>query len=144
MSVAAILKNKGYSVYTVRPEHTVSETAALLTGKRVGVAVVCDSQGRIAGVVSERDIVAGITRYGKSLLDMPVRNIMSFPVITCQPSDSIKDVMHEMNERRFRHLPVVEKGELVGIVSIGDAVAYRLRETQLEVGVLRDLAAAIR
>jgi CBS domain-containing protein len=75
---------------------------------------------------------------------MPVRNIMSFPVITCQPSDSIKDVMHEMNERRFRHLPVVEKGELVGIVSIGDAVAYRLRETQLEVGVLRDLAAAIR
>ena len=144
MSVAAILKNKGHSVYTVRPEHTVSETAALLTSKRVGVAVVCDGQGRIAGVVSERDIVAGVTRYGKAILDMPVRNIMSFPVITCQPGDSIKDIMQEMNERRIRHLPVVEKGELVGIVSIGDAVAYRLRETQLEVGVLRDLAAAIR
>jgi CBS domain-containing protein len=144
MSVTAILKTKGNAVYTVRPEHTVSETAALLTGRRVGVAVVCDGQGRIVGVVSERDIVAGVTRYGKAILEMPVRNIMSFPVITCQPGDTVKDIMQEMNERRIRHLPVVEQGELVGIVSIGDAVAYRLRETQLEVGVLRDLAAAIR
>ncbi|MBU6444749.1 MAG: CBS domain-containing protein [Alphaproteobacteria bacterium] len=144
MSVAAILKTKGNAVYTVRPEHSVSETAAILTGKRVGVAVVCDGHGRIVGVVSERDIVAGVTRYGKAILDMPVRNIMSFPVITCHPDDTVKDIMQEMNERRIRHLPVVEQGELVGIVSIGDAVAYRLRETQLEVGVLRDLAAAIR
>ena len=144
MSVAAILKTKGSAVYTIRPEHTVSETAALLTGRTVGVAVVCDGQGRIVGVVSERDIVAGVTRYGKAILDMPVRNIMSFPVITCQPDDTVKDIMQEMNERRIRHLPVVDNGELVGIVSIGDAVAYRLRETQLEVGVLRDLAAAIR
>ena len=144
MSVAAILKSKGRAVYTVRPEHSVSETAALLTGKRVGVAVVCDAQGRIVGVVSERDIVAGLTRYGKSILDMPVRNIMSFPVITCRPDDTEKDIVHEMNERRIRHLPVIENGELVGIVSMGDAVAFRLRETQLEVGVLRDMAAAIR
>jgi CBS domain-containing protein len=141
MSVDTILKSKGIAVFTVRPEHSVSETAALLTEKRVGVAVVCDAEGRIVGVVSERDIVAGITRYGKGIIDMPIRNIMSFPVVTCEPSDSVKRIMEVMHERRIRHLPVVDHGELAGIVSIGDAVSFRLKETELEVGVLRDFAA---
>jgi CBS domain-containing protein len=141
MSVETILKNKGSNVFTVRPEHTVAEAAALLTNKKVGVAVVCDAKGKLVGVLSERDIVKGLTQYGKGALEMSVRNVMSSPVVTCAPSDSVKAVMEVMTERRIRHLPVVEKDELLGIVSIGDAVNFRLHEAQLEMNVLRDFAA---
>jgi CBS domain-containing protein len=112
-----------------------------MTAKRVGVAVVCDAKGRIVGVVSERDVVTGMTQYGKGVIEMPVRNVMSAPVVTCSPADPVKTVLEVMTERRIRHLPVVEGDELVGIVSIGDAVNYRLKQAQLEVGVLRDFAA---
>jgi len=141
MSVEAILKNKGRNVFTVRPEHSVAEAAALMSTKKVGVAMVCDSKARVIGVISERDVVNGITQYGKGVVDMPVRNIMTSPVVSCQPADTVKKVMEVMTERRIRHLPVIENDELIGIVSIGDAVNFRLREAQLEVGVLRDLAA---
>ncbi len=141
MTVEAILKNKGRNVFTVRPEHSVAEAAALMSAKKVGVAVVCDAKGRIQGVVSERDVVNGITQYGKGIVDMPVRNIMSAPVVTCQPGDAVKKILEVMTERRIRHLPVVENDELVGLVSIGDAVNYRLKQAQLEMGVLRDFAA---
>lgn len=141
MSVEAILKTKGSNVFTIRPEHSVSDASALMSAKRVGVAVVCDAKGRIVGVVSERDVVRGIAEYGKGLLDMPVRNIMSSPAVTCAPGDSVKKVLEVMTERRIRHLPVVEGDELIGIVSIGDAVNFRLREAQLETAVLRDFAA---
>ena len=141
MTVETILKSKGRNVFTVRPEHSVAEAAALMTTKRVGVAVVCDAKGRIVGVVSERDMVNGITQYGKGIIDMPVRNVMSSPVVTCTPADAVKKVLEVMTERRIRHLPVVDGDDLVGIVSIGDAVNYRLKQAQLEVGVLRDFAA---
>ena len=141
MSVEAILKTKGSNVFTVRPEHSVADAAALLTTKKVGVAVVCDAKGKLIGVLSERDIVKGLSQYGKAALEMPVRNIMSSPVVTCAPADSVKSVMEVMTERRIRHLPVVEKDDLLGIVSIGDAVNFRLHEAQLEMGVLRDVAA---
>ncbi|CAA7615079.1 putative signal transduction protein with CBS domains [Magnetospirillum sp. LM-5] len=141
MSVEAILKTKGHNIFTIRPEHSVSEAAALMASKRVGVAIVCDAKGRLMGVVSERDIVSGITQYGKGLLEMPVRNIMTSPVVTCAPNDSIKKVMEVMTERRIRHLPVLEGEELVGMISIGDAVNFRLHEAQMETAVLRDFAA---
>ncbi|MCA1909883.1 MAG: CBS domain-containing protein [Magnetospirillum sp.] len=140
MSVEAILKNKGSNVFTIRPEHAVSDAAALMSAKKVGVAVVCDAKGTLVGVVSERDIVSGITQFGKGVIDMPVRNIMSSPVLSCGPTDSVKHIMEIMTERRIRHLPVVDKGELLGMVSIGDAVNFRLREAQMESAVLRDIA----
>lgn len=140
MSVEAILKNKGSNVFTIRPEHAVSDAAALMSAKKVGVAVVCDAKGTLVGVVSERDIVSGITQFGKGVVDMPVRNIMSSPVLSCGPTDSVKHIMEIMTERRIRHLPVVDKGELLGMVSIGDAVNFRLREAQMESAVLRDIA----
>lgn len=140
MSVESILKTKGSVVFTIRPEHSVADAAALLTNKKVGVAVVCDAKGKLQGVLSERDIVKGLSQYGKAALEMPVRNVMSSPVVTCAPGDSVKSVMSVMTERRIRHLPVVEKDELLGIVSIGDAVNFRLTEAQLEMGVLRDVA----
>jgi CBS domain-containing protein len=141
MSVEAILKTKGSNVFTVRPEHSVADVAALLTNKKVGVAVVCDAKGKLVGVLSERDIVKGLSQYGKAALEMPVRNIMSSPVVTCGPSDSVKAVMEVMTERRIRHLPVIDRDELLGIVSIGDAVNFRLHEAQMEMNVLRDFAA---
>ncbi|CAA7612765.1 CBS domain-containing protein [Magnetospirillum sp. UT-4] len=141
MSVEAILKSKGRNVFTIRPEHTVSEAAALMSAKRVGVTVVCDAKSRIMGVVSERDVVKGLAQYGKGVLEMPVRNIMTSPVVTCAPGDSVKKVMEVMTERRIRHLPVVEGDELLGMVSIGDAVNFRLHEAQMETAVLRDFAA---
>lgn len=140
MSVEAILKAKGRNVFTIRPEHSVSDAAALMSTKRVGVAMVCDGKGKLLGVVSERDIVAGITQYGKGLLEMPVRNIMTSPVVTCAPSDSVKAIMEVMTRRRVRHLPVVDGEDIVGIVSIGDAVNHRLGESEMEKAVLRDFA----
>lgn len=140
MSVEAILKTKGSNVFTIRPEHAVADAAALMTAKKVGVAVVCDAKGAVVGVVSERDIVSGITQFGKGVIDMPVRNIMSSPVLSCGPTDSVKHIMEVMTDRRIRHLPVVDKGELMGMVSIGDAVNFRLREAQMESAVLRDIA----
>ncbi|ARJ64834.1 CBS domain-containing protein [Magnetospirillum sp. ME-1] len=141
MSVESILKTKGSVVFTIRPEHSVADAAALLTTKKVGVAVVCDAKGKLQGVLSERDIVKGLSQYGKAALEMPVRNVMSSPVVTCAPGDSVKTIMGVMTERRIRHLPVVEKDELIGIVSIGDAVNFRLTEAQMEMNVLRDVAA---
>lgn len=140
MSVEAILKNKGRNVFTIRPEHAVADAAALMTAKKVGVAVVCDAKGAVVGVVSERDIVAGMTQFGKGVVDMAVRNIMTSPVLTCGPSDSVKRIMEIMTERRIRHLPVVDNGDLLGMVSIGDAVNFRLHEAQMETAVLRDIA----
>jgi CBS domain-containing protein len=142
MSVEAILKTKGSVVFTIRPEHSVADAAALLTSKKVGVAVVCDAKGKLQGVLSERDIVKGLSQYGKAALEMPVRNVMTSPVVTCSPGDSVKTIMSVMTERRIRHLPVLENDELLGIVSIGDAVNFRLIEAQMEMGVLRDVAAS--
>lgn len=140
MPVAKILETKGRNVFTVRPDHSIAEAAQLMSTKKVGVAVVTDKNGHIAGILSERDIVAGITQFGKGVVDMPVRNLMTSLVATCKPADSVKLVLETMTGRRIRHLPVVENDELIGIVSIGDAVNYRLKEAQLEMGVLRDFA----
>lgn len=142
MSVETILKTKGSTVYSVRPEHAVSEAAALMSAKKVGVALVCDGKGRLHGVISERDIVIGITQFGKGLLDMPVRNIMTSPVVTCTPADTAKGILEVMTKRRIRHLPVVDGDDILGIVSIGDAVNYRLNEAEMEKAVLRDFAVA--
>ena len=142
MNVEAILRSKGGNVFTIRPEHSIGEMAALVSNKRIGAVVVCDAKGRVVGMVSERDIVKAVAEYGKGALDMAVRNIMTSPAITCSPSESVKRVLELMTERRIRHIPVVDKDQLVGIVSIGDAVKHRLEERQAEVEILRDIAVA--
>jgi len=91
-------------------------------------------------VVSERDIVKAIAQFGKGALEMAVRNVMSTPALTCKLDDQAKKVLEVMTDKRVRHLPVLEGEELVGIVSIGDAVNLRLQQAQTEVGVLRDFA----
>jgi CBS domain-containing protein len=144
MSVETILKKKGNSVFTIRPEHSVTDAANLMTTKKIGALPVCDAKGHLIGLLSERDILRGMAQYLKGVHDMPVRNLMSSPVFTCQPKDSVKKLQELMTSKNIRHLPVVEGGELVGVISIRDLIDQRRRDVELEVGVLRDVALAAR
>lgn len=143
MNVQSILKSKNGPVHSVRPEQTLADAADLLADHRIGVVLVTDGDD-VVGVLSERDIVAAVSKRRASALTLPVRSVMSSPVLTCRPQDSIKEVMQVMNTRRIRHLPVVDDDTVVGMISIRDVIKHRLDEKQMEVAVLRDVAMAIR
>ena len=144
MHVADILKVKGTDVVTIVPDETVAATARLLNAKRIGAILVCDANGKVVGVISERDIIRGIAVNGERALEMQVRDLMTREVIACKPTDTIAEVMKMMTMRRFRHMPVIEDGELKGIISIGDVVKNRIEETEMETRVLRDYVLASR
>ncbi len=144
MHVADILKVKGTDVVTIVPDRTVAATARLLNVKGIGAVLVCDPNGKVVGVISERDIIRGIAVNGERALDMQVRDLMTREVIACKPTDTIAEVMKMMTMRRFRHMPVIEDGELKGIISIGDVVKNRIEETEMETRVLRDYVLASR
>lgn len=142
MTVAAILTRKGSAVKTILATETVWALAQRLRSDSVGAMVVCDKTGAVEGIVSERDIARGMAEHGGNLVAMPVASIMTRGVITCTPGDTLATVARIMTQRRIRHLPVMEKGTLLGLVSIGDVLSLRLDEMQLEVAVLRDYAVA--
>lgn len=141
MNVAAILKDKGRSVVTATPEATLLEVAGTLTRYAIGCVVLTRGDGGIAGIMSERDIVRMIARGGAKMLDEPVSKHMTRKVVTCRMSDTIDRLMGEMTAGRFRHLPVIEDGELVGIVSIGDVVKQRIAEAEMEAAAMRQYIA---
>lgn len=136
MNVATILKAKGSDVVSVNPAVTLSDVAMLLTEKRIGAVLVMESH-KVLGIISERDIVKSMVRIGGEALHAPVRDVMTARVVTCGLNDSVDDVMDAMTEGRFRHLPVMEDGALVGIISIGDVVKHRIAETVMETEALR-------
>ncbi len=138
MHVFEILKSKGNRVVTTDAGQTIAATAALLTSERIGAVVAVDARGRVAGIISERDIIQGLAELGEKALAAKVGDLMTRDVLTCKPQDSLTDLMAVMTARRVRHLPVVEGGELKGIISIGDVVKHRLEEVQMEVDVLQD------
>lgn len=138
MKVARILERKGSAVETVEPDSIVGSAVHRLAALHIGALVVSEDGRRVQGVVTERDIVRGLSRYGAGVIDRRVADIMVRTVPTCSPDDTVKHVMGEMTRSRQRHLPVVVDGRLCGIVSIGDVVKDRLDEAELEVGVLRD------
>lgn len=142
MYVDAILKKKGDTVVTVAPDCLVSKAAQTLHEKRIGAVLVRDVGGEIAGILSERDIVRGVAKNREACLGMAVKNLMTHPVITCSPNDSIEQIMERMTERRIRHLPVVESGDLIGIISIGDVVKQRISEIEHESRALKQYIAA--
>ena len=113
----------------------------MLNRERIGALVVSEDGTDVAGVLSERDIVIAIGRYGEDLLSRPVDEIMTRNVITCDPDDTVGELMAEMTNRRIRHLPVVADGRLRGIVSIGDLVKNRLDEVEFEASSLRSFIA---
>lgn len=135
--VLDVLEQKGCGVVTVSPEQTVASVAQVLTENHIGAAPVIDQRGGLAGIISERDIVRGLSRYGPSALTLPAARLMTAEVMTCSPGDAIVRLMEIMTNQRIRHLPVIENRALRGIVSIGDVVKQRLAEAQLELEELR-------
>ncbi|MEA2779360.1 MAG: hypothetical protein QOK29_904 [Rhodospirillaceae bacterium] len=144
MKVDAILKEKGGRVVTIRPETPVDLAIRRMKLERIGAVVVSQDGDTIAGILSERDIVYGFVEHGIGLLQLKAADLMTHEVLICSRQDSIQSIMSRMTHSRVRHLPVVENGQLCGIVSIGDAVKHRLAEVELEANVLRDAYLAVR
>ncbi|MDR7038349.1 MULTISPECIES: CBS domain-containing protein [Methylobacterium] len=138
MTVARILAEKGSSVVTVQPERTLDDAIHLLADKGIGALVVCDPEGHVVGILSERDIMRALARQAASAFDAPVSAHMTRTVTSCKRTATIEEVMHLMTEGRFRHVPVCEDGKLVGLVSIGDVVKRRIAAVEAEHQAMRD------
>ena len=141
MTVARILSEKGRDVFTTQPHRTLKEVIELLAAKGVGAVVVADASMKVLGILSERDVVRVIARHGSAALDVPVSQYMTPKVTTVTRDDTIDHVMQTMTEGRFRHLPVVEEGRLIGIVSIGDVVKRHVSAIDSERQALREYIA---
>jgi CBS domain-containing protein len=141
MSVARILEDKGRDVQTILPHRTLAEAAAMMAERRIGAAVVTGADGAVLGILSERDIVRAIADKGAGALDEPVSRRMTGKVVTCGLGMTIDDAMEVMTKGKFRHLPVVDGGRLVGIVSIGDIVKRHIERMEAETRAMRDYIA---
>ncbi len=137
MFVSDILAQKGGLVFTVTPGTSVAQLSQQLSARRIGSVLVLDGEGSVAGIVSERDLVRALASHGAKAMELEARQVMTRDVVTCDPDDSIDQVMQTMTQGRFRHLPVVRHGELLGLVSIGDVVKARLEETKHETEALK-------
>lgn len=141
MNVATILKAKGRSVTTVRPDQTLHDVVTKLAARKIGAVVVVGENGAVEGIISERDLIRAIAEGGALALELPVSRFMTREVITCHESNHVDEMMEMMTSGRFRHLPVVEDGALVGIVSIGDVVKNHVAEVEMEVSAMRSYLA---
>ena len=140
MNIDAILKIKGRDVISVMPEELVGTAAEIFGKKKVGSLLVMD-EGHVEGIVTERDLVWALGREGSAILKAPVSKIMPTKVMFCSGSDRIDHVMKMMTNSRFRHVPVMDEGQLVGLISIGDLVQQRLAEAELEANSMRSYIA---
>jgi CBS domain-containing protein len=141
VKVENILTVKGADIVKVATSDTVQQTAKLLREMRIGAVLVNDEANNtdgIAGIISERDIIGGLAAHGAAALDMSVDSMMTRDVHVCSPADTVDDVMSMMTDRRIRHLPVVEDGKLVGLISIGDVVKHKIAESEQEARALRE------
>ena len=141
MQVETILQSKGRAVHTVSADTTLAEAVAMLTERRIGAVVVLEGK-KVVGILSERDIVRHLGEDWAALASRPVRDVMTSAVVTTGRYATVGEVMEQMTERRIRHLPVVEGGELVGIVSIGDVVKRKIEETEQEADALKQYIAS--
>ena len=132
MNVAHLLATKGRDVATINQERTVRDAVAMLKERGIGALVVVGGTGPLTGILSERDVVRAFAREGADALDLRVAALMSTSVTTCEESTSVNELMTTMTEKRIRHVPVVQGGLLVGIVSIGDVVKARVTELENE------------
>ncbi|MBF6170765.1 CBS domain-containing protein [Nocardia blacklockiae] len=132
MRISEILRKKGSDVVTIAPDAPVRALLALLAERNVGAVVVSADGRALDGIVSERDVVRRLHTIGADLLDRPVADIMTTVVHTCSPDDRVETLRTTMTEHRIRHLPVLRRGRMVGIVSIGDVVKSALSELQHE------------
>ncbi len=138
MTVKSILSRKGNEVLTIEPTAPLSAATKLLAERRIGALVVTGADHRIVGIVSERDIVRALGERSAQVLEAPVAEVMTRKVVTCNERDTTAELMEQMTAGKFRHLPVVDQGRLIGIVSIGDVVKSRLEEMQHDTEALQD------
>jgi CBS domain-containing protein len=136
--IQSILSHKGSTVFSVAATASIEHAVKTLASHNIGALVVTDSDGRTVGIVSERDVLRALSTRGAVALAQPVSEIMTCEVKICTRQDKLVDVMERMTEGRLRHLPVIENGELVGIVSMRDLVRLRLEEKEQEVAVLQE------
>ncbi|WP_181779907.1 CBS domain-containing protein [Pseudonocardia pini] len=139
MKIADILDTKGRTVHTILPWASVADGVRRLEQLDVGALVVCDADHRVAGIVSERDLIRELAQRGPALLDLRIDEVMTRKVATASLDEPLANAMARMTRGRYRHLPVLAGGTLVGMVSIGDLVKARLRDMELQTGVLRDM-----
>jgi CBS domain-containing protein len=136
MTIAAVLRSKGSAVETIAADAQVFDAVRRLGEKRIGALPVLE-QGRIAGIMSERDVIYCLRDHGPEVLDWPVSRVMSSPAITASADTDVLAALALMTQRRIRHLPVVEREQLLGIVSIGDLVKYRMERIEAEADAMR-------
>jgi len=129
MQVRTVLEAKA-AVATVKPDLAMSDLASRLIEHRIGALAVVDAGGGMIGVISERDVVRGLADHGAALADLAVRDLMTADVVACKPEDSLADIREMMALGRFRHMPVVEEGELVGMISVRDIVSHMVDEKE--------------
>src|SRR5437763_17193850 len=137
MTVRAILDTKGHQIQSVEPDSKLSAVVKTLGERKIGALLVMEA-GRIEGILSERDIVRVLGERGAGVLDEPVSAVMTRRVVSCKASDTVSAIMEMMTLGKFRHLPVVEEGKVVGLISIGDIVKRRVEEFEREQEALRD------
>jgi CBS domain-containing protein len=142
MLVSHILRQKGRDVVTVAPTAVLADVARTLAKRKIGAVVVLNQQGEVTGVISERDIVRALAEDSGSALARMAGDYMTRTIATCEEADTIEKIMEVMTQGRFRHVPVVERGRLVGIVSIGDVVKTRIEESEREASALKQYIAA--
>lgn len=141
MLVSQILRTKGDTVFTIKPDETVGAVADLLHSRRVGALVVLEAE-RVVGIVSERDIVRAVALQGGGALKKPVSEFMTVNVLFADPGETVDSLLSRMSDRRIRHLPVCKNERLVGIVSIGDLVKFKISEVEAEADGLKAYIAA--
>lgn len=141
MTVARILARKGRAVTTVEPHATLRNVVIILAEKHIGSVIVSDASARMLGILSERDVVRAIANDGTDALDQPVSHHMTRNVVTASEQDGVLEIAKKMSEGRFRHMPVVTNGRVVGIVSTGDAIKYRLEQLERDQDALREYIA---
>ena len=135
--ISKILKNKGSEVVSVAPQDTVLTVSRVLTERGIGAALVRDPAGRVLGIISERDIVRGMANQGQGTTRLPAERLMTRDLVTVTRTTAVAEALELMTRHRVRHLPVIEGGELVGLVSIGDLVKARIDEAEFEAAALK-------
>jgi CBS domain-containing protein len=137
VNIGQILKTKALGVSTARAEDSIQEIATRLAQRKIGAVVIVGENGKVAGIISERDIIRLIAEHGPKALTMAASSGMTREVVSCSKTSTLEEIMDAMTQGRFRHLPVIEDGSLVGIVSIGDVVKHHTAEVELEVTAMR-------
>ena len=138
MTISKILAEKGRKIVSIEPAATLQSAATLLAEKRIGAALILGADRRIIGILSERDIVRAVGERGVAALEEPVSQTMTRKVSTCTEGETLVCIMERMTDGKFRHVPVVDQGRVIGIVSIGDVVKHRLQEMEHDSAAMRD------